>query len=180
MVVFGFPVIIPLIFCFFLTRFYIEKHKSTRRVHRLLLESRHQERMHAEGFSSALEEIMEASMPQGPPDSSAVPSRSESPMNSAAAASTGALPKPTSGENASGQQQNDTATTTTKSDKHHQPLWTDAQVRMLDNLATIPQVRKHIAWFPEMRNAHGAIICRHPAFGTEWVLLLPFPRSVGA
>lgn len=151
---FGFPIFIPLVFLFFLGRFSIEKHRSARRVKVLLLDPKHQEKMHLASFSDranmALEEVMEASMPVGPPSAATTEppslssSRPQSPSTS----------------------QSSRKAVASQHDKH-QPHWTETQLRMLDNLATIPQVKKHFAWFPELRNAHGAIICRHPVFGTE-------------
>lgn len=43
------------------------------------------------------------------------------------------------------------------------PLLTPAQLRMIEHLNSIPQLRKHYAYFPEAMNAHAVIICRDPA-----------------
>lgn len=44
------------------------------------------------------------------------------------------------------------------------PILSEAQKEMIKNLNSIPQLRKHFAYFPKARNAHGTIVVRDPAF----------------
>lgn len=40
------------------------------------------------------------------------------------------------------------------------PILSPAQLRMIENLNSIPQMKKHFVYLPQSRNAHGAIVAR--------------------
>ena len=40
------------------------------------------------------------------------------------------------------------------------PLLSPAQLKMIENLNSIPQMKKHFVYLPQSRNAHGAIVAR--------------------
>lgn len=44
-----------------------------------------------------------------------------------------------------------------------QPLLTPAQYRMIENLNTLPNLTKHVAFIDNVRNSHSVIVCRSAA-----------------
>lgn len=172
-VAFGFPVVAPIFFLYMLSKSWMESSKSSKRIKLLLVNPQHSPMLNDPSFServsSALQDLVEAQMAQEPASLPAsapeTPSRSATPQTSAPAVG---APKSLSTSFV----KTDGSTVTkskskAKSDKL-QPNWTEGQLRMLENLNQgLPQMKKHIAWFPNERNAHGTIICRAAFFGEE-------------
>lgn len=158
LVALGFPVVFPFLVLLVISKSYLESLKSAHRIKVLLLDPQHSERIVAESFieraTHTLEEVMENNMAQSP-------SHASTPASSGASTPQGAKVSMYGSRDALRRQ---------KEDDDLQPQWTGAQLRMLDNLATVDKMNKHFAWFPDILTGHGTIICRAPMFGDEYVL----------
>lgn len=173
-VAFGFPVVAPMFFLYMLSKSWMESSKSGKRIKLLLVDPQHSQMLSdptfAERVSSALQDLVDAQMAQEPMSLPAsapgTPSRSATPQRDKSAGVSGPKSLSTSYVKADGSTLTKSKSKV-KSDKL-QPNWTDGQLRMLENLNQgLPQMKKHIAWFPNERNAHGTIICRAAFFGEE-------------
>ena len=139
------PILIPALFVLVLTRLSLETSRSRKRIKLLEKDESATERLvhvfqqFEHGVEEAMIEIMGAERPVEPSITSPPPEMEE-------AMSGGDIPFSIQATGSD---------STTK-----QPMITPEQKQMIAALNSLPQLKKYMAYFPNVRNAHGPIVCR--------------------
>jgi len=150
------PVLIPTFFVLLLTRLSLETSRSRKRIKLLEKDESATERLvhvfqqFEHGVEEAVIEIMgpEHPAPANSPEPSEPSITSPPPENDP-------LEESTSGGDIPFSMQANASDSTTK-----QPMITPEQKQMIAALNSLPRLKKYMAYFPNVRNAHAPIVCR--------------------
>ena len=147
------PILIPALFFLVLTRLSLETSRSRKRIKLLEKDESVIERLvhvfqqFEHGVEESVIEVMGAERP--------APANSPKPLEPSINSHPPEKEEATSGGDIPFRMQASVSDSTTK-----QPMITSEQKQMIAALNSLPQLKKYMAYFPNVRNAHGPIVCR--------------------